>query len=69
MLKFMFIFGAVVDSAIAISWFLIASGSKIPNILNGFYGKWVRLSTGDVYWSDVHGGVDCIVGLGGNKAN
>ena len=39
MLKFMFIFGAVVDGAIAISWFLIASGSKIPNILNGFMGN------------------------------
>jgi hypothetical protein len=34
----MFIFGAVVDSAIAISWFLIAFGLKIPNILNGYVG-------------------------------
>ncbi len=38
MLKFMFILGAVVDGAIAISWFLIASGLKIPNILNGYMG-------------------------------
>ena len=38
MLKFMFILGAVVDGAIAASWFLIASGFKIPNILNGYIG-------------------------------
>lgn len=38
MLKFMFILGAVVDGAIAVSWFLIASGLKIPNILNGYIG-------------------------------
>jgi hypothetical protein len=38
MLKFMFILGAVVDGAIAVSWFLIASGSRIPNILNGHTG-------------------------------
>ena len=37
-LKFMFIVGAVVDGAIAVSWFLIASGWKIPNILNGYIG-------------------------------
>ena len=38
MLKFMFILGAVVDGAIAVSWFLIASGWEIPNILNGYTG-------------------------------
>ena len=38
MLKFMFILGAVVDGAIAVSWFLIASGWEIPNILNGYIG-------------------------------
>ncbi len=38
MLKFMFILGAIIDGAIAISWFLIASGMKIPNILNGYVG-------------------------------
>ena len=38
MLKFAFILGAVVDGAIAISWFLIASGLRIPNILNGHVG-------------------------------
>ena len=37
-LKFMFIIGAVVDGGIAISWFLIASGWEIPNILNGYIG-------------------------------
>ena len=37
-LKFMFIIGAVVDGGIAVSWFLIASGWKIPNILNGYIG-------------------------------
>ena len=34
----MFIIGAVVDGGIAISWFLIASGWEIPNILNGYIG-------------------------------
>jgi len=38
-LKFMFVLGAIVDGAIAISWFLIASGWKIPNILNGYIGS------------------------------
>ena len=38
-LKFMFILGAIVDGAIAVSWFLIASGWKIPNILNGYIGS------------------------------
>jgi len=38
MLKSMFILGAIVDGAIAVSWFLIASGMRIPNILNGYVG-------------------------------
>lgn len=38
MLRLMFIIGAIVDGAIAISWFLIASGLRIPNILNGYVG-------------------------------
>ncbi|HAS54499.1 MAG TPA: hypothetical protein DCS42_10405 [Nitrospiraceae bacterium] len=38
MLKFMFILGAVIDGALAVSWFLIASGVRIPNILNGHAG-------------------------------
>jgi len=38
MLRLMFILGAIVDGAIAASWFLIASGAKIPNILNGYTG-------------------------------
>lgn len=37
-LRLMFILGAVVDGAIAVSWFLIASGASIPNILNGYTG-------------------------------
>jgi len=38
MLRVMFILGAVIDGAIAISWFLIASGMSMPNILNGYTG-------------------------------
>lgn len=38
MLKSMFILAAIVDGAIAVSWFLIAFGAKIPNILNGYVG-------------------------------
>jgi hypothetical protein len=38
MLKLMFIIGAIVDGAIAVSWFLIALGLRIPNILNGYVG-------------------------------
>jgi hypothetical protein len=38
-LKFMFVLGAIVDGSIAVSWFLIASGWKIPNILNGYIGS------------------------------
>ncbi len=38
LLKLMFIIGAIVDGAIAISWFLIAFGLRIPNILNGHVG-------------------------------
>ena len=38
LLRLMFILGAVVDGTIAVSWFLIASGAKIPNILNGYTG-------------------------------
>ena len=39
---------------------------------NTKYTQWLiwnrfRLSTGDVYWSDVYGGLDCIVGLGAIK--
>ena len=38
LLKLMFIVGVIVDGAIAISWFSIASGVRIPNILNGHVG-------------------------------
>lgn len=37
-LRLMFIVGAVVDGVIAITWFLIASGTSMPNILNGYTG-------------------------------
>lgn len=39
MLRIVFVFGAVLDATIAVSWFLIASGLKIPNILNGYMGS------------------------------
>ena len=38
-LKYMFVLGAIVDGVIAISWFFIASGWKLPNILNGYVGE------------------------------
>ena len=38
-LKFMFILGAVVDGAIAASWFFIAAGWEIPNIFSGYIGS------------------------------
>ena len=36
--KTLFLVAATIDGAIAISWFLIASGLNIPNILNGYIG-------------------------------
>ncbi len=38
LLKFVFIYAVVVDCVIAVSWFLIASGVRIPNLLNGYIG-------------------------------
>jgi hypothetical protein len=38
-LKYMFMLGAVIDGAISASWFLIAAGWDIPNILNGYTGS------------------------------
>jgi hypothetical protein len=38
LLRSMFIIGAIVDGAVAISWFLIAFGLRMPNILNGHVG-------------------------------
>jgi hypothetical protein len=52
----MFILGAVVDGAIALSWFLIASGSPIPNILNGYTG------TGSDYQLAMHVGAMFMAG-------
>jgi hypothetical protein len=37
-IKYMFILGSIIDGAISVSWFLIAAGWEIPNILNGFTG-------------------------------
>lgn len=37
-LRSLFILGASVDGAISASWFLIAAGWGIPNILNGYVG-------------------------------
>lgn len=37
-LRFMFLVGAAVDGVIAVTWFLIASGTELPNILNGYTG-------------------------------
>lgn len=56
LLKIMFILGAAVDGAIAVSWFLIASGWKIPNILNGYVG------TGLDYQLAMYGGAMFMAG-------
>jgi len=56
MLKFMFILGAVVDGGVAVSWFFIASGWKIPNILNGYIG------TGPDYQLAMYGGAMFMAG-------
>jgi hypothetical protein len=56
LLKVMFILGAVVDGAIAASWFLIASGLEIPNILNGYIG------TGTDYQIAMYGGAMFMAG-------
>jgi hypothetical protein len=37
-LKFAFIYGAILDWLVAISWFLIAFGLNIPNLLTGYTG-------------------------------
>lgn len=56
LLKFMFVLGAVIDSGIAVSWFLIASGLEIPNILNGYIG------TGPDYQLAMYGGAMFMAG-------
>ena len=38
-LKTAFVVGAVVDAGIAVTWFLIASGQELPNILSGYTGS------------------------------
>jgi hypothetical protein len=39
LLKGMFVLGAIVDGANACTWFLIAGGMNLPNILNGYTGS------------------------------
>ena len=55
-LKSMFIIGAVVDGTISLSWFLIASGWEMPNILNGYTG------TGTDYQLAMYGGAMFMAG-------
>jgi hypothetical protein len=38
LLKLSFLIGTIADSAVAINWFLIASGAEIPNIMCGLSG-------------------------------
>ena len=38
-IRYLFILGAVIDGVISVSWFLIAAGWEIPNILNGYIGS------------------------------
>ena len=56
MLKPIFIIGAVIDGGVAVSWFFIASGWKIPNILNGYIG------TGPDYQLAMYGGAMFMAG-------
>jgi hypothetical protein len=38
LLKLSFLIGAIADSVVAANWFLIASGSRIPNMMCGLSG-------------------------------
>ena len=38
-LRLIFILGVIVDTCIALSWFLIAGGLEIPNIMTGYTGS------------------------------
>ena len=38
-LKYTFVFGAVVDGLIAVSWMLIALGSDMPSVVSGHHGS------------------------------
>ncbi len=38
LLKFAFLIGILADGALAMNWFLIASGAEIPNLLSGMLG-------------------------------
>ena len=65
----MFILGAVVDGAIAVSWFLIASGWEIPNILNGYIGAGPDYQLAMYIAAMFMTGWANIIGLGYIKAN
>jgi hypothetical protein len=39
LIKHLFILGSIIDGAISVSWFLIAAGWEISNILNGYTGS------------------------------
>ena len=69
MLKFMFIYGALLDGAISVSWFLIASGLKIPNILNGYMGSGADYQLAMYYGAMFMAGWTILLVWGGNKAN
>lgn len=38
LLKLSFLIGAIADTAVALNWFLIASGAEIPNLMCGLVG-------------------------------
>ena len=42
LLKLSFLIGAIADSVVAVNWFIIASGSEIPNMMCGLSGTGVE---------------------------
>ncbi len=69
LLKLMFILGAVVDGAIAVSWFLIASGLRIPNILNGYVGTGSDYQLAMYIGAMFMAGWTVLLAWGGHKAS
>jgi len=67
LLKLMFILGAVVDGAIAVSWFLIASGLRIPNILTGYVGTGSDYQLAMYIGAMFMAGWTVLLALGGSK--
>jgi len=39
LLKYVFVLGCILDTGIAVNWFLIAGGYEIPSILSGYIGS------------------------------